>query len=50
MLRGKSNIEIAHDVFISEGTVKMHFHNIYQKVGVKSRKELERLIGNGGAR
>jgi LuxR family maltose regulon positive regulatory protein len=34
---GKSNREIAGDLFISVGTVKRHVHNIYQKLGVGNR-------------
>jgi DNA-binding NarL/FixJ family response regulator len=37
---GRHNIEIAKKLFISEGTVKMHLHNIYQKLGVGSRTQL----------
>jgi len=39
---GLRNIEIAKKLFISEGTVKMHLHNIYQKLGVDSRTQLSR--------
>ena len=41
---GLSNHQIARDMFISEGTVKVHFHHVYQKTGVHSRKELLELI------
>ena len=41
---GKSNMQIARDMFISEGTVKVHFHHVYQKLGIHSRKELLSLI------
>ena len=30
-------MEIGKKLFISEGTVKIHLHNIYQKLGVDSR-------------
>ena len=39
---GLRNLEIAKSLFISEGTVKMHLHNIYQKLGVDSRTQLSR--------
>ena len=32
-----SNKEIASSIFISEGTLKWHLHNIYGKLGVKNR-------------
>ena len=49
LAQGKSNIEIAHDMFISEGTVKAHLHHIYTKLDVHSRKELISLL-DGGSR
>jgi len=38
--RGLRNRSIAEQLFISEGTVKIHLHNIYQKLGVSGRLEL----------
>lgn len=38
--RGLSNQEIAHQLFISEGTVKVHLHNIYSKLRFTTRREL----------
>src|SRR3972149_2118442 len=45
---GLRNTEIAKKLFISEGTVKMHLHNIYQKLGVDSRKKLTRYAQEKG--
>jgi DNA-binding NarL/FixJ family response regulator len=39
---GLRNLEIAKSLYISEGTVKMHLHHIYQKLGVDSRTQLSR--------
>ena len=40
ILSGKSNREIAEDLFISENTVKTHTRNIFSKYDVSSRAEL----------
>ena len=32
-----SNREIAASIFISEGTLKWHFHNVYRKLDSKNR-------------
>ncbi|MER2269205.1 response regulator transcription factor [Methylobacterium oxalidis] len=37
---GLSNKEIARTARISEGTVKIHLYNIYQKLGVSNRTSL----------
>jgi DNA-binding NarL/FixJ family response regulator len=37
---GLRNRVIAERLFISEGTVKIHLHNIYEKLGIKGRLEL----------
>ena len=42
--RGKSNQEIANDMRVSVNTVKFHLSNIYQKVKVSNRKELENYL------
>ena len=43
VLNGRRNKEIARDLGISEGTVKMHLHNLYEKMDVSSRTELALL-------
>ena len=37
---GLSNKAIAQRLGLQEGTVKVHLHNIYQKLGISSRVEL----------
>lgn len=37
---GLHNREVAEDLCITEGTVKVHLHNIYEKLGVAGRVEL----------
>ncbi|CAA0104191.1 HTH-type transcriptional regulator MalT [Zhongshania aliphaticivorans] len=34
---GLANTQLAQELIISESTVKWHLHNIYEKIGVKSR-------------
>lgn len=46
--RGNRNKEIARDLDISEGTVKMHLHNLYEKLNVSSRTELAILVREKG--
>ena len=41
---GKTNQQIADELFISLQTVKDHTHRIYTKVGIKSRMQLVQLI------
>jgi two-component system NarL family response regulator/two-component system nitrate/nitrite response regulator NarL len=41
--RGLRNREIAEQLHITEGTVKLHLHHIYEKVRVKGRLELALL-------
>lgn len=51
--RGLSNARIASSLSISEGTVKRHLANVYEKIGVRSRSQavrtalVEQWIGLG---
>jgi DNA-binding NarL/FixJ family response regulator len=44
--KGFANKEIARQLRISEGTVKLHLHSIYRKLGIKSRFALAALVRN----
>lgn len=44
MLKGNSNRDIESELFISLHTVKNHIYNIYQKLGVKNRLQINNLI------
>lgn len=39
-IKGMTNVEIADSMMISVHTVKKHFHNIYDKMGIAGRVEL----------
>lgn len=43
-LTGKSNNEIADELFVSVNTVKFHLRNIYQKLGVTNKKEAKEYV------
>ena len=43
---GKTNKEIADDLFISVETVKDHNYKIFQKTGVKNRTQLVKLVND----
>jgi two-component system nitrate/nitrite response regulator NarL len=40
LAKGFSNKNIGRQLGVSEGTVKVHLHNIYTKLGVKNRTAL----------
>ncbi|AHL76285.1 LuxR family transcriptional regulator [Stutzerimonas stutzeri] len=44
ILQGHSNASIADKLNISEGTVKVHKHNIYQRLNISTHAELFRLF------
>ena len=48
MASGLRNKEIADQLSISEGTVKIHLHKGYEKLHVQSRMELVRYLHNKG--
>jgi DNA-binding CsgD family transcriptional regulator len=43
-LQGKSNKEIADELFVSVNTIKFHLRNIYQKLGVSNKKEIREYV------
>ncbi|MDO4460339.1 MAG: LuxR C-terminal-related transcriptional regulator [Clostridia bacterium] len=47
MIAGKSNPEIADELYISAGTVKFHAHQIYEKTGCQRRSQLIVLYSSG---
>jgi DNA-binding CsgD family transcriptional regulator len=47
IIEGASRKEIAHRLFIAEGTVKKHIQNIFEKTGCHSRLELMALVFRG---
>lgn len=46
--KGLSNKLIAEQLFITEGTAKMHLHNIYRKLSVRGRMALVLHVQNKG--
>jgi ATP/maltotriose-dependent transcriptional regulator MalT len=44
--KGLANKVIARELNIAEGTIKVHLHNVYQKLGIKGRFALAVRAGN----
>ena len=44
--KGLANKAIAHELNVAEGTIKLHLHRVYQKLGIKSRFALAVLARN----
>jgi two-component system nitrate/nitrite response regulator NarL len=42
--KGLTNKTIACQLRVSEGTIKLHLHHIYRKLGIKSRFALAALL------
>jgi DNA-binding CsgD family transcriptional regulator len=47
VVQGKSNVDIARELVVSLATVKTHLHNVYGKIGVKSRYDLLARVRSG---
>jgi DNA-binding NarL/FixJ family response regulator len=45
---GKTNLEIAEELVIAEGTARRHVANIYQKIGAANRAEATRYALTAG--
>jgi DNA-binding CsgD family transcriptional regulator len=46
--RGKTNEEIAADLFLSRRTVESHMSNVLRKLSGRSRRDLRSLLGSNG--
>ncbi len=45
---GKTNREIAADLFVSHRTVELHLAAVFRKLGIRRRTELARVLGAAG--
>lgn len=48
LVRGKTISQMCDELGIARGTVKAHCEHIYTKAGVRSKRELRRLLGLEG--
>ena len=48
LAKGQKNKEIARQLNLTEGTVKAHLHNIYEKLNLNGRLELVKYIQDSG--
>jgi DNA-binding CsgD family transcriptional regulator len=44
--KGHANKVIARELNVAEGTVKIHLHRVYQKLGINGRFALAAQVGN----
>ena len=44
VVAGMTNREVAANLYVSEKTVEFHLHNVYRKLGVRSRTQLVRRL------
>ena len=47
--RGLANKEIARELGVSDGTIKLHLHKVYRKLGIRSRYGLIAQLGGAQA-
>ena len=45
MTEGRTNREVAQALFVTEKTIERHLSSSYQKLGIRSRFQLQAAIG-----
>lgn len=45
--KGYANKTIAYELKVTEGTIKLHLHKVYQKLGIRGRFALAILARDG---